>query len=904
MDNGFGTNLEGFLIHGNLSLNPGEIPAINGDGSIEASGTFYIDKLREYNNNNGIDIQNVVFTQNYVEIPFNTPSNINSGTLILNGGISINNTTDSTSLSSGGTITTLGGISIGKKLNVGDIINCNENKIINLSWPTNPLDAANKAYVDSITHGNVIGNFTAGQIIIGGSGGNIVGFPNFIYNENSGLVILDTTYSVNLTSGASITTYGGINIYKTLNVGDIINVNNNKIINLLAPTEDLDAVNKFYVDNLFDSIGSGSGGSLVHLNFTSGQILIGGTGNSIIGRDSFIYTDNGIYIYNTTNATGLGTGGALTITGGLSVDKNVYIGGQLNVNLNNITSVATPINPYDAVNKIYVDSLFNSINTGGGGGGTGTGGGQQFNYENSFILDNNVTVPTAIPLLLISPDNILSFITYIYVNVSNIDTTIVNCLYTIYSFYDGTKWIYNTKFTGFISEVNFLVLTDGNQNAVVNYTNTNLSGVSTIKYYVQEDITVNPSNFQYNYNLSPTTGNNYLNFLSFLYNDIVSLKIHVYITIDTSAAFFIFDLLFKEDRWVMNYDRIGDDIGIDFRMTNTSNVGIIQYKNTNGRTVTARFKEYKILDSYSSIQLYNNTYNGVVNRVQILNTDYVQLYIYVEKPGINQYAFYTIEAFKHLNNWYINSSFIGDYLNVTFHMNSSGYLTYSNPDLVNLTYIKVMIMLPNQNIPLPVISGGTGNTFLEPYAVLIGNGHDPIINTTEFIYKDCTLHMYCKDAQIVIHNTTDASGLGTGGNLTLYGGASINKSLYVGNQLHVNNVNITPSPGDLNERAFYANNNQIIEDPITDFFFDSFIVKSFIAQITITIVLASSQLNALVILKGINTPDGWKLNTEFIGDNTGLKFYCDNSGQVHYTSTNLNNWLSTKIKFRANTTSI
>ena len=166
MDNGFGINLEGFLIHGNLSLNPGLIPVENGDGSIEAAGTFYIDTLREYNNDHGVDIQNVIFHSDYIEVPFSKPSKATEGSLTLNGGITIKNTTNSTSLSSGGTITTYGGVSIAKTLNVGGIINSNNNKIINVDWPTNPLDAANKAYVDSKTYGNMVGSFSGGQVLI------------------------------------------------------------------------------------------------------------------------------------------------------------------------------------------------------------------------------------------------------------------------------------------------------------------------------------------------------------------------------------------------------------------------------------------------------------------------------------------------------------------------------------------------------------------------------------------------------------------------------------------------------------------------------------------------------------------------------------------------------------------
>jgi hypothetical protein len=161
-----------------------------------------------------------------------------------------------------------------------------------------------------------------------------------------------------------------------------------------------------------------------------------------------------------------------------------------------------------------------------------------------------------------------------------------------------------------------------------------------------------------------------------------------------------------------------------------------------------------------------------------------------------------------------------------------------------------------------------------------------------------------------VYNTTDAIGLGTGGNLTLYGGASVGKSLFVGNNLDVgnslvvNNVNITPSTGDINENIFYANNNQVIPVNIPNFKFDTTIVKSFIAQISITVRLTTGDMDSLVVLKGISTNSGWKLMLEFIGDNTGIGFYCNSAGNIQYTSLNLNNWVFTKISYRATTTSV
>lgn len=900
MDSGFGTNLEGFLIHGNLSLNPSAVPIVDGDGSLEASGTIYIDKIREYNNLNGIDIQNVMFNTDSVEIPFSNPSDISTGTLLLNGGITLNNTTDSISLTSGGTITTLGGVSIGKKLNVGGVVNVNNNKIINVEWPTNPLDAANKAYVDSRTTGTLIGNFTTGQVLIGGSTGNVIGYPNFIYSDALGLILYDTTDSISLTSGGTLTTYGGVNIYKSLYVGGSVSVTNNYIHDVLTPVLPNDAVNKAYVDNAISNLTTGN--INLNINFTSGQILIGSVGSSIIGSNSFIFTDNfGIFILNTTDATGLGTGGALTITGGLSVDKHVFIGMGLDMNLTNITNIATPVNGNDAVNKNYLDAVIVNLPT-------VIYKLQQNNYVNTLLLNQNQIDAVDIPLLNESADRTLCFITFIYINVNNGGSNYTSCLYSIVCFYDSNSntWMYKTQFSGSLTKVKFKVVSSG-INVKIQYTNEDVDNVTTIQYYIDENIVINPNTTQYNYNLPCSSSFGvYRDFLNFLYTDIAALKLHVFITTESSAAFYVFDMLFKGNKWVMNYERVGPDLGIIFRVNNSNNLGTIQYTyNTGDNTgFVARVKQYKILQSFYSLQLQNDAVDQILQQVNV-TSEFVQMYIYVYKPTINEYAYYTVEGFLYNGNWFANSNFIGDTTDILFSIDRDGYLKYVNPDPINPTFIKIMLILPNIHIPLDVIDGGTGQTYLEPYSVLVGNGYGPILNTTEFIYQDCALKLKCPEAQIVVYNTTDAVGLGTGGNLTLYGGASVGKTLYVGDKLYVGGVNVTPSVGDIaNENIFYANNNQVIPAYITGFKFDTSVVKSFVAQISITVKLSAYYLDSLVILKGINTSNGWKLMLEFIGDNTGLIFYCDLLGKMQYTSNNLQNWEYTKISFRATTTTV
>ena len=130
MESGFGQNLEGFLIKGNLSLAPSANPLLQGDGSIEGSGTLYIDTINEYNSTNGVTIQDVSFKDGKIIVPYNLQSdNITSASVILNGGISIKHTQNSKSVTSGGGLTVAGGGSFGKDVYIGGVLDISGNKI-------------------------------------------------------------------------------------------------------------------------------------------------------------------------------------------------------------------------------------------------------------------------------------------------------------------------------------------------------------------------------------------------------------------------------------------------------------------------------------------------------------------------------------------------------------------------------------------------------------------------------------------------------------------------------------------------------------------------------------------------------------------------------------------------------
>jgi len=388
---------------------------------------------------------------------------------------------------------------------------------------------------------------------------------------------------------------------------------------------------------------------------------------------------------------------------------------------------------------------------------------------------------------------------------------------------------------------------------------------------------------------------------------------------------------------------IGDNTGITFTINTVNSIGKIKYINPNNDGVyTIRFQQFKILKSASSITLTANTLipNVVSDKLIFSNSSNTfQLTIYVEIVELSKYAMYEIEGYLQNDIWKINSRYIGDRTGIIFDISTltgDGYLRYTNPNVYDAK-IRYLKNTPLIFEPLQVSKGGTGNTQLTPYAVLRGNGTDPIVGTEDFIYKDYNL-ILAKESSIQLKNTTSAINLTSGGTITTYGGVSIGKNLLigdgitifnthaainltaggtittyggvsvgknllVGDSLIVKNVDVTPNPGDIwSERSFNASNNQILPDNIINFEFTDANIKSFSGIACVTVVTDSTEFDTLYEVKGIRKSSGWIMNSSYIGDNTNIKFSITPFGQVQYTSPNFNEWLSTTMKFRAMTT--
>jgi hypothetical protein len=361
-------------------------------------------------------------------------------------------------------------------------------------------------------------------------------------------------------------------------------------------------------------------------------------------------------------------------------------------------------------------------------------------------------------------------------------------------------------------------------------------------------------------------------------NGINSVKVVMYISNENLNEYGIYFLncILKDNVWDINVSSINKITGIEFQIITESNFGKIQYKNSNSfGTYITRSNKTSLFKTQTEYTLLKNKLvkTSIVNTDESFifkSTDYSFIMnLYVEIPLDFRYALYEIRGYICNNIWYINYSSIGDNLGIEFFIdtiNGQGELKYKNPNNYDAT-IKYVLNTP---LIYEVAKGYTGNTYFSPNAILYGNGTDPVLVSRNLLFEN--------DQLIISNDTSDAS-------------------------LIVNNIDITPSIGDITkEREFNALNDQVTPSNVTDFDFTNINIKSFTGIACVTITTNSTEYDALYELKGINKNNGWNIYSSYVGDNLGVTFSITINGQIQYTSTNFADWISTKIKFRAMTT--
>jgi len=196
-----------------------------------------------------------------------TPSSSTSvGSLSMEGGLSINNTSEATSASNGGSITTKGGIGVGKSMYIGENVFINGNTL-------------------QIPRGDTLSKPSDPE-------------PGYVYFN------LDT---------ADIEAYTG-SVWTSLISG--------------GKVSDLDGDTRVQTES---TIGADDD-TLVFFTNDNEIMRMTSTGNVGIGTtdpSTLLHVDGSVLLSSTAESIGVGTGGTLTVLGGASFSKDVYVGGAV-----------------------------------------------------------------------------------------------------------------------------------------------------------------------------------------------------------------------------------------------------------------------------------------------------------------------------------------------------------------------------------------------------------------------------------------------------------------------------------------------------------------------------------------------------------------------------------------------
>jgi hypothetical protein len=353
---------------GIMTTNPSYSLDINGDFNVTSFS--YINGLNIYNTDNstnlssasltvsgGVSIKKDLLTDGLVHfLDVTSCSNSSTASVVLDGGLSINCFTNATTVSNGGALTVAGGVAIAGDLIIGGSITY-----------ADAAQASNTYAYLTLTASDPSDNLANGALVTFG-----------------GVSIQSTFNATSVTSGGGLTVAGGTAIGSDLYIGN--NIYSDGTITFYANTAsnlinfydqsnierfsmDLNLSNNAYEISRYNPLGFVE--TAVNISNVSGMTTFNNTSPSTNSGNGTLSVAGGIGIQSTKDAIQLGNGGGLTVSGGASIYKKVFIGGDT------VFSSTTVSNGYTS----------GSIIVAGGVGVTGN-----LNIGGSTIISGDLTV--------------------------------------------------------------------------------------------------------------------------------------------------------------------------------------------------------------------------------------------------------------------------------------------------------------------------------------------------------------------------------------------------------------------------------------------------------------------------------------------------------------------------------
>jgi hypothetical protein len=897
--------------------------------SINASGTGNYRDFIISNQHTNIEIDPNGITTFNSTVP---STNSFSASVVSLGGVSIHNTSLSTSLTEGGAFTVNGGASFKSSVYVGENIYLvdttgstmtieNNTNNITISSPNNTIH-----FTNSGTPGANISLYNIGNVNSANSESIAIYSTNNMYSIQTSKQGTGNIQPLALTVGTNtnqlfLATNGNVGIdtsnpnYK-LDISGSINVSNTTTLNDVKIT------------NITDAIGLGSGGSLTVQGGTSiqkdtfigGHVKILNTDSSTSSSTGALIVSGGVSIKSTANAV-FGHGGSLSVYGGTYIAKDLYLDGNLNVG-GTINGSGSSSSTYAYITLTATDNAINystgSLITFGGitiqsdanannlldGGTFLTPGGASI-AKDIYIGENlynygisNLTVTH----YRSTESNIILFHDNFNVKRFSIDRDLASNNLSISRYNaSGTflqKSIDISNATGIIKLNNTTNSTDSNTGSLViaggltiqtttDATNLNNGGAFTTfgGMSVQKQLLVGGDVTMYSTSESTDISHGALMVqggLSVYKNVNIggNTIIQGNLTVNgTTSSIESTNVNISDNVLVLNSGPDGSkDAGLFIQRYQTDNDTAL------GDVVADTPSFTDILPNQSGI---TSTQIKLSSGASSINNAYTNMWIKISSGfSINQVRLITnyVGATRIAtisSPWTTQNPAMNDhvsiynkpYVGMIYNETNNRFEFVSSLTDQNITTVSVTDHLPVYFSNATAVSTQSSTSATEGAIVLTSGG-------------------------LSINNTTDVTSITSGGSLTAAGGVAIGKSLYIGTGINVNGVNMTPNSNDiLRTTSFTAANNVNIPANITGLSFTND-AWGFDVYLSAKLLSTSGHMYSNYHIRGVNKDSTWQIVSAYVGDSI-VDFSITSSGQIQYTTPNYSGFQSLVFKFKA-----
>ena len=701
---------------------------------------------------------------------------------------------------------------------------------------------------------------------------------------------------------------------------------------------------------------------------TSSQIVLGTTGNVGIGTSqpttlldvagtvkctgvmtvqnttsSALVVEGGIHVNGTRPSIGLGSGGALTVAGGASVDKDAYFGGVVTF------TCTTPSTSYadGAVNirgGLTISNNQAAANVGNGGaltvaGGASIGGDL---WVGGSINGSGSSSSSYAYLTLTSTDEAVNFSTGSLVTFGGItiqcttdSTSVTNGGSLLVRggasfggglYVEGDNFFYGT--TSYITQYSNSILDFYDNLKMLKFAMTMDSNFNLVRYDASGDEIDSPVQINH------TTGAFTVNHDALVMG---ALQVHSTtnsVNVSTGGAVTIAggmsigkDMLIGGTVVVHSSTESVDissgalvvhgGVGVSGNMNVLGNTVIVGNLTVNGTTTTIQtentvLKDNVFLlnsgpagsrDSGFLIQRYQNDNDS--GEGDVVHHTAPQQDTLPSQSGMSSTQIKLSASASSVDNYYQNwwIKIAGGFSNnqvrkiITYTGSTrvavvSSAFTGQNPGIGDV------VLLCNKSYV-----GLTFNELSDRFqfcSTVVDSGSN--VQLTDYI-DIVTADVHCSNiissSSITVNSTTEATGSSVGGTITTLGGVGVAKSAHIGGDLVVQGVALTPSSGDIFKTREFTGGIALTPQPVTGLSFTTGSYIGFDCWLAAKVELSSGSLFAHYHIRGISKESSYDIVRTYVGDDLGIDFGISSGGQIIYTTPNYNSFTSLTFRFRA-----